>query len=164
MLWCLCQGVAKVEGQLGVLQEDHYQLVCCLLFGDTPAAVICGPDTMGEKETRLSVILQICWSLLLQGCCLLYDLVLGSSDWVNFVTTYFCKIWLAAPFYWPSLADLDSLVAMAYLLYFALVQETWNHTINRAAFVCLSVCLSVCLFPISSEVLWPIFAKLGGCM
>ena len=39
-----------------------------------------------------------------------------------------------------------------------------NHTINRAAFVCLSVCLSVCLFPISSEVLWPIFAKLGGCM
>ena len=28
-----------------------------------------------------------------------------------------------------------------------------NHTINRAAFVCLSVCLSVCLFPISSEVL-----------
>ena len=28
-----------------------------------------------------------------------------------------------------------------------------HHTINRAAFVCLSVCLSVCLFPISSEVL-----------
>ena len=37
---------------------------------------------------------------------------------------------------------------------------TVNHTINRPAFVCLSVCL----FPISSEVLWPIFAKLGGCM
>ena len=29
-----------------------------------------------------------------------------------------------------------------------------HHTINRAAFVCLSVCLSVCLFPISSEVLY----------
>ena len=26
------------------------------------------------------------------------------------------------------------------------VQWQWNHTINRAAFVCLSVCLSVCLF------------------
>ena len=31
--------------------------------------------------------------------------------------------------------------------------NNYHHTINRAAFVCLSVCLSVCLFPISSEVL-----------
>ena len=34
------------------------------------------------------------------------------------------------------------------------------HTIIRATFV--AVC--VCVFPISSEVLWQIFAKLGGCM
>ena len=35
------------------------------------------------------------------------------------------------------------------------IPQGWleHHTINRAAFVCLSVCLSVCLFPISSEVL-----------
>ena len=34
------------------------------------------------------------------------------------------------------------------------------HTIIRAAFVCVFVCL----FPISSEGLWRIFAKLAGCM
>ena len=39
-----------------------------------------------------------------------------------------------------------------------------NHTIIRATFVCVCVCVCVCVFPISSEVVWRIFAKLGGCM
>ena len=38
--------------------------------------------------------------------------------------------------------------------------ELYHHTIIQATFVCLFVCV----FPISSEVLWLIFAKLGGCV
>ena len=40
------------------------------------------------------------------------------------------------------------------------IQSFSNHTIIQATFVCVFVCL----FPISSEVLWRIFAKLAGCM
>ena len=49
--------------------------------------------------------------------------------------------------------DIESLVWRS--LYFYYVQ---NHTINRAAFVCLYVCL----FPYSSEVLWRISPNLVG--
>ena len=41
--------------------------------------------------------------------------------------------------------------------------KLWISYYNSSS-VCLFVCLFVCVFPISSEVLWRIFAKLGGCM
>ena len=39
---------------------------------------------------------------------------------------------------------------------------SYNDLSNVCLFICLSVCLFVCLFPYSSQVLGPIFTKLGG--
>ena len=80
------------------------------------------------------------------------------STWIIFTSVYFTN-WTVWIFIKKTIMDVWSLL----LRMWSYVNECVLST-DESYYKSSSVCLFVCLFPISSEVLWPIFAKLGGCM